>query len=94
MENINNLNNISGANILGQNPEYLLGAFASLIIILIIWSLIWKGFALWKAAKNHSKAWFIVLLIINTMGILEILYIFLFSKMGKKNSHKSVENKN
>jgi hypothetical protein len=45
-----------------------------------IWSLIWKGFALWKAAKQDDKTWFIALLIINTAGILEIFYIFIFSK--------------
>jgi hypothetical protein len=35
------------------------------LAILIIWSLIWKGVALWKAARNSHKAWFITLLIIN-----------------------------
>ena len=49
-------------------------------IILAIWSLTWKGIALWKAAKNDSKPWFIALLVINTVGILEIIYIFYFSK--------------
>jgi len=61
--------------------------FAMLVALLtlaIIWSTIWKGVALWKAAKNSSTAWFIVLLIINTLGILEILYIFVFSKCCKK----------
>ncbi len=56
--------------------------------LLIIWSLIWKGFALWKSARNNSQAWFIVLLIVNTLGILEILYIFLFSKYGNKSIKK------
>jgi hypothetical protein len=50
------------------------------IWLVIIWSLIWKGMALWKAARNSDKIWFIILLIINTVGILEILYIFVFSK--------------
>ena len=48
--------------------------------ILIIWSLIWKGMALWKAGRNNQLAWFIVLLIFNTLGILEIIYIFYFSR--------------
>jgi len=55
----------------------------TLFTVLAIWSLIWKGFALWRAARNGSKPWFIVLLIVNTVGILEILYIFLFSKKSK-----------
>jgi len=49
-------------------------------IILTIWSLIWKGIALWKAARNTDKVWFIVMLVVNTVGILEIIYIFFFSK--------------
>ncbi len=50
--------------------------------ILIIWSLAWKGVALWKAAKLNHLKWFIVLLVIQTFGVLEILYIFVFSKFG------------
>lgn len=48
------------------------------LVIILIWSSIWKGIALWKAAKNGSKFWFILLFIINTLGILEILYIYMF----------------
>jgi hypothetical protein len=47
---------------------------------LIVWSLVWKGLALWKAAREGEKWWFVALLIINTMGILEILYIYVFAK--------------
>lgn len=55
-----------------------------LFVLLIIWSLIWKGIALWKAARNESKPWFVVLLVINTVGILEILYIYVFAKGKSK----------
>jgi len=51
-----------------------------LIYILFIWSLIWRGLALWSAAKQSQRNWFIVLLILNTAGILEIVYLFRFSK--------------
>ena len=51
-----------------------------LFVVLTVWSLIWKGIALWKAAQDGSKPWFVVLLIVNTVGILEIIYIFFFSK--------------
>jgi len=55
--------------------------------ILILWSLAWKGVALWKAARNSDKYWYIAMLVINTVGILEIVYIFLFSnKKKQKNS--------
>jgi len=56
----------------------------ALIIIFALWTLVWKGWALWRAARNNSTGWFIALLIINTLGILEIIYIFAFSGLGKK----------
>lgn len=49
-------------------------------IALAIWTLPWKGWALWRAARLEKKWWFVALLVINTLGILEILYIFVFSK--------------
>jgi len=58
-----------------ENPWFRLA-----IILLAIWSLIWKGIALWKASQRKQMAWFIVLLCVNTVGILEILYLFLFGK--------------
>ena len=50
------------------------------IILAIIWTLPWKGVALWKAAKNQSVVWFIAIFILNTLGIVEIIYIFFFSE--------------
>lgn len=50
------------------------------LIVILLWSIYWKGLALWKAAHNNSKPWFVALLLINTIGILEILYIYIFSK--------------
>jgi len=57
-----------------------------ILLLLTVWSLIWKGIALWKSAGNKQKKWFISMLILNTFGILEIVYIFYFSKekTGKK----------
>ena len=49
------------------------------VVPMLVWSLFWKGWALWLAARKGQKPWFIALLIINTVGILEIVYIFLFS---------------
>ncbi len=54
-----------------------------LIIIIGLWTLPWKGVALWKSARRKEKWWFITLLVINTLAILEILYIFIFSKENK-----------
>jgi len=51
-----------------------------LIVAVIVWSLIWKAFALWKSARNNQKIWFIVLLVANTIGLLEILYLRFWQK--------------
>lgn len=64
-----------------QLPVWL----AAILPIIIIWSLIWKGIALWKAARNNDLVWYIILLILNTVGILEIIYIFAFAKRKVKN---------
>ena len=62
-----------------NNPWFALG-----MAVLAVWTIIWKGTALWKAAQNNSKPWFVVLLLVNTVGILEIIYIFFFSKKEAK----------
>ena len=66
-----------------SDPKYSL-----LFLLLMVWSLIWKGFALWKSSKNNQRSWFIPLLIINTFGILEIIYIFYFQVAKKDKSIK------
>jgi len=46
-------------------------------VVLAIFELILKGFALYRAARNKQKYWFIAILIINTMGILPLIYLLL-----------------
>ncbi|TGC11588.1 hypothetical protein CUN85_00445 [Methanolobus halotolerans] len=58
-------------------------AFWAIILILVIREIVWKGIGLWKAARNKQKYWFIAMLIINSVRIIPIIYIFLFQK-GKK----------
>lgn len=50
------------------------------MVVLMAWSLVWKGLALWKASRLGSKPWFVVLLIVNTLGLLEIIYYFFIGK--------------
>lgn len=59
-----------------EDPRYL--------IPLLIWSLIWKGISLWKCGRNNQMKWFLVLLVINTVGILEIMYIVWFQRDHNK----------
>lgn len=62
--------------------------FFLVFIILVIWSLVWKGFALWKSARNGHSTWFIILLVINTIGILEIIYILTHREEKIENSQQ------
>ncbi len=64
-------------------------------VIILVWSLVWKLLALWKAARKNSIVWFVILAVVNTVGILEILYIFLFSKMefGISNKKSAAQEK-
>ena len=49
-------------------------------LLLVAWALPWKGVAMWRSARNGSKIWFVVFLLVNTLAVLEIIYIFAFSK--------------
>jgi hypothetical protein len=65
---------------LSHFSPFVNGIIAGFIFLLIIWTLVWKGIALWHSARNNQKAWFVILLVINTAGILEIIYIAFFRK--------------
>jgi len=58
-----------------SNPVFLV-----LFIVLIVWDFVWKGFALWKAAKNNHEAWFVCIFIFNTVGVLPIVYLLMNKK--------------
>jgi len=45
-------------------------------VLFLAWSVFWKGSALWKAAGKRHLVWFAILLVVNTLGLLEIAYIF------------------
>lgn len=63
-----------------------------ILVVLIVWSVAWKIPALWISARKKQLVWFIILIFINTAGILEILYIFIFSKMKGYNTRQAVKN--
>jgi len=64
-----------------------------ILLLSALWVLPWKGVALWKAAGNGHKKWFIVILILNTLAILEIVYIFFFSKKKFSSNENILEKK-
>lgn len=53
-------------------------ALIPVIVIAALWTVAIKGYALWHAARNTQKWWFIALLVINTVGILEVVYLIWF----------------
>ncbi len=55
-----------------------------ILLPLIFWSLFWKGLALWAAGTRREKNWFIVLFLVNTLGILEIIYLLTRKKIKRK----------
>ncbi len=55
------------------------------VILLLVWSIVWKLIALWKAVKNNHMTIFIVLGILNTAGIAEIIYLVYLYFKGRKN---------
>ena len=63
---------------------YLAGLLWLAIFLALVWEMAWKGIALWRAGRNGHLGWFIALFIVNTMGILPIIYIFAFSRRGER----------
>ena len=62
----------------------LFGAgFGIVLAVIVVWEIVWKGLALWAAARDGSKGWFIAVLVLNTAGILPILYLYVFRKNAK-----------
>ena len=61
------------------------------IYAIMAWTLPWKGIALWKAVKNSHKIWFVIIFLLNTLAILDIIYIIFVGK-EKKEEKKEVKN--
>lgn len=51
-----------------------------IIVAIALWTLPWKGYALWKAAQLSHKKWFIAILVINSFAILDIIYIYFVAR--------------
>ena len=65
------------------------------IYIFLVIELVLKGISLYKSAKRDQKVWFVALLLINSLGILPLIYLllnrdvkFLNSVFSKKVSKK------
>jgi len=66
-----------------SKPYMELPGNIGIILLILAWTLPWKGVALWKASRLSHKKWFIALLIINSLALLEIYYIFFVANKYK-----------
>ncbi len=48
----------------------------AILVAAVAWSVAWKGASLWRAARNGRKPWFVTLLLANTLGLLDAIYLF------------------
>jgi hypothetical protein len=69
----------------------LMIALIPLIAAIALWTVAIKGYALWHAARHGQKEWFIALLVINTLGILEVVYLVWFRPETSDTVQKPVE---
>ena len=69
--------NLFAMNEMPHDIEQYLPLLIGVIIVLAVWEIIWKLIALWKAARNNHLAWFVLIGIINSAGILPIIYLLL-----------------
>lgn len=56
----------------------------ALFVSAIVWTVVWKGIALWRASHLNKKIWFVAFLILNTCGVLESIYLMATAEAGKK----------
>jgi len=74
--------------ILAEQTGLSVGLIIGVLILLSLWTLFWKGLALWHSAKKGNPWWFVFFLIINTVGILEIFYLTVIAKIKRKDWFK------
>lgn len=59
------------------------------IVLILLWTLPWKIAALWRSARRKQPGWFLAMIILNTLGILEIFYLFFFSKKEEEKNQQT-----
>lgn len=63
-----------------QNVQVFFTNHPFLAFAIMLWSIAWKGLALWRSAQLSHKKWFIAILVLNTVGILDIIYLYFVAK--------------
>jgi hypothetical protein len=62
---------------------------ALLIVVFVLWDLVWRGLALWRAGRRNEPIWFVCLLVFNTLGILPIIYLLASGGLSRDNNPKA-----
>lgn len=70
--------------------ELVQGVNMWMVLVVLLWILPWKGVALYKAARLSHKKWFVVMLVVNTFGIIEMLYIYFVARKYTVETEESV----
>ena len=65
--------------------------FFFLLVPVVIWDVVIRGIALWKSAGTRQKGWFVALLIVNSIGILPIIYLLFFQKKSTNKNSKKIK---
>ena len=63
--------------------------FLMALLVLSLWTVVWNGFGLWHSARNGQNGWFIAILVLNTAGLLPIIYLLWFRPQEKKSAVNS-----
>ncbi len=69
--------------------EAFIAAHPLVFVAILVWSLAWKALALWKAARIGHKTWFTALLIVNLLGVPEIIYLLFVARKFKVESSEA-----
>ncbi len=79
-----------------ENFSQDIGMSLGLFGLIIAWTVFWKLVGMWYSARNKQPIWFVAIAIFNTIGILPILYVFIFRNLKEENTSstkKSQKNK-
>lgn len=66
---------------IGSGVPAWISTFGPILSLIVLWSLFWKGLALWHSGRRGQPWWFVILLVVNSLGILEIVYLFAVAKL-------------
>lgn len=63
-----------------------------ILLVMLFWVLPWKSVALWMSARRGHMIWFIIFLIVNSVAILPIFYIFFIGRKIEIEEEEVIEN--